>query len=340
MSGLLAIRGAVVAGLVVASCGGRDRETNATTERSEAPPSSASPSVSAPDPTDVPTLFAVGAEELTSGAAAMSDIARRAGEALRSFDAEAAPPTSIGFVVIDPAIPSLRLHSMAGYLSFMKDTIDTAQDVVEVLVNEDGSLTTTNWTSFFHADVAGLDASMLFARQLRVTDGSVTQLMHLMGAVGAADNAEAIAATIGYEGLGVPLQEAVAAIETEAAQACDLARRWAAAWTGHDVADIRALFAADAVRVDGFAGGEQDLAGLEAWASALFAAAPDLTVAVTDVFASGLGPGVVADMTATVNGAPCTVRTGVVWETGDLGLVTREDVYYDPDTLIACGWVR
>lgn len=320
MSTLLVARRAMVAALVVAACGSDDGDT-------------------APR-TDVSGLFVVSADDLTAEAAAMTDIAQRMGEALKSFDAADAPPTD-SFLLIDPAIPSLRMHSMGDYLSFMEATIDTTHEVGEILVNRDGSLTATDWTSFFHADVAGIDGGMPFARQLRVTDGSVTQLMHLMGAADAADHAEAIARTIGYEQLGVPLDEAVATIEAEAAQASDLAERWATAWTTRDLDAIRALYAAaGAVRVDGYAGGEKDVAAVEAWATTLFAATPDLAVTVTDVFASGMGPGVIADMTATVDGTSCTVRIGVVWETGEDGLVTREYVYYDANALLACGWVR
>ena len=44
-------------------------------------------------------------------------------------------------------------------------------------------------------------------------------------------------------------------------------------------------------------------------------------------------------MEANIDTAPDVVDT-LVWETGDDGRVTREDVDNDPNTLIACGWVR
>ena len=72
----------------------------------------------------------------------------------------------------------------------------------------------------------------------------------------------------------------------------------------------------------------------------LRASEPAVLVTATDVLASGIGPGALANMTATVAGSPCTVRMGVVWEVGGDGRIGREDVYYDAGSLLECGWVR
>ena len=104
----------------------------------------------------------------------------------------------------------------------------------------------------------------------------------------------------------------------------------------HD--EVAQLYAVDAHRYDGYSGDRDGQQAIADWHEHLFDTRPDLTVDVSEVFASGLGPAALYTITAAVDDTPCTMRLGSVWDLDDQGLITDEYVYYDPDTVLTCGW--
>ena len=322
----------------VGGCGGNDSADSNTPETSQVTTTVAVPTtISAASD----QLFVVDQSELQASATDMTEIARKFADSFNGFDADAGEAlTGPGFQAIDPVYAQLSLSSIGSYYLFLSGVLDTTETVEEIVVNADTSLTRVEWPTFLRTERAGLDGAVTGARQLMVDDGKVTQVMHLFEQADARRYAEEISKTIGFTTFGIPLEQSVADINTEADAATDLAARWSTAWSGHDAAAVQALYADTGVRHDEYAGAPRSPDDVGAWATQLFAAYPDLTVTVDEAFSSGVGPAVVADFTMTVNGAPCTVRVGAVWTIDSNGQIETENVYYDPATLVACGWVN
>jgi len=86
---------------------------------------------------------------------------------------------------------------------------------------------------------------------------------------------------------------------------------------------------------------------IEAFASALPRLVPGAQFVVVRPYSVGEPavpgrPVTAAEVTIAVpaaDGTPCTVKAVVVLETS-AGLISRERVYYDADSLVACGWAR
>lgn len=316
----------------VAGCGGSDGADSTT------------PATTALSTTTLPAsdqLFAVDQSELDASATNMTEITKKLADSFNGFDQDAAAPLAgPGFQAIDPVYPELGFTSITGYYSYLSGLFDSSETVREIVVNADGSLTRVDWPTFFLTEPAGFDGPLKSARHLLVDDGQVIQLMHLFEQGDARLYAEPISKMIPFATVGIPLDKSVADINAQADAATDLSSRWSAAWTAHDPMAVQALYADTGVRHDQYAGPPRAPADVGMWATRLFAAYPDLTVTVDEAFGSGVGPAMLADLTMTVNGASCTVRVGVVWTIDSNRYIEREDVYYDPATLVACGWVR
>ncbi len=326
-----------------AACGGDDGAVStsgvSTTQvTASTVPASTVPATTASARPD--QLFVISRPDLEASATAITEITKKLANSINGLDGEAAAPlTGGGFRAVDPVYPKLGFSTISGYYSYLSVILDTSETVHEVVVNADGSMTRVDWPTFFHTNPAGFDGPMKALRHLLIVDGRVTRLMHLFDQGDARQYAEGISKTIPFASAGIPLEKSMADINAQADAARDLSAQWSAAWTAHDPAAIRALYAETGMRHDEYAGSPRTPADVGVWATRLFAAYPDLSVTVDEAFASGVGPAVLADLTMTVNGSPCTVRVGVVWAIDNQRHIEREDVYYDPATLLACSWV-
>lgn len=123
---------------------------------------------------------------------------------------------------------------------------------------------------------------------------------------------------------------------------------YATAWSSGDAAAVGELYASDAVREDMvFDDREEGRDEIASSVSRFRTWYPDATFAVTASYGVGEPavkgrPVVAAELAITVpraDGTSCTVKAAVYLDT-KAGMITSERVYYDPDSLIACGWAR
>jgi ketosteroid isomerase-like protein len=128
----------------------------------------------------------------------------------------------------------------------------------------------------------------------------------------------------------------------------DLTSAYADAWSSGDPAAVNRLYAPGAVREDMvFGDHEKGRDDIGAFASRFREWYPDATFAVMAPYGVGEPavpgrPVVAAELTiaaSDADGSPCTVKTVVFLETKN-GLIASERVYYDADSLIACGWAK
>jgi uncharacterized protein (TIGR02246 family) len=116
------------------------------------------------------------------------------------------------------------------------------------------------------------------------------------------------------------------------------------AWSSGDAQAVANLYNTEAVRQDTLFG--EDLQGREAvknYASDFFTWYPGVKLETLSTFGAPgkittLG-GTYAIHTTDKNGKPCDVKTAIVIETKE-NKINNEWVFYDPDSLIACGWAK
>jgi hypothetical protein len=116
-----------------------------------------------------------------------------------------------------------------------------------------------------------------------------------------------------------------------------LQQAYADAWTSGSGEDVTALYAVDPTRHDGLAG--LDLIGTEAIATQAdhwWATLPGVTWSVQIAFSERYGKQAGAVFDVIHDG--CTVAVGILFDLNDEGLITHEQLHYDPATLRACGW--
>lgn len=128
----------------------------------------------------------------------------------------------------------------------------------------------------------------------------------------------------------------------------NLTSAYASAWSSGDAAAVGELYAPDAVREDiVFGDREEGRDEIAAFASRFRQWHPDARFTVTEPYGVGKPavpdrPVVAAELAiaaSDADGSPCTVKAAVFLETND-GLIASERVYYDADSLIACGWAK
>jgi len=140
---------------------------------------------------------------------------------------------------------------------------------------------------------------------------------------------------------GLETYEAWNANRTRMDAAESLLEQYRAAWESGDPARMRALYANGAVRVDTLFDVEHATAEEIARYAAEFAGAhPGIAIAPAEAFGDNrraiTNPERVGSSFTIVDGS-CTVRMAVIL-TADAGLITDEEVFWDPDTLLECGW--
>lgn len=120
---------------------------------------------------------------------------------------------------------------------------------------------------------------------------------------------------------------------------------YASSWSSGDPSDIAGLYAIDAVREDTIFGERQE--GREAitsFADSFLVSYPGAEWNLVVPFGDGKGedPTTGGVFAITVSGAgeeACEVRAAVLLRASEDHIV-HESVYYEPDSLIACGWAR
>lgn len=128
----------------------------------------------------------------------------------------------------------------------------------------------------------------------------------------------------------------------EAASA--LLSSYGAAWSSGDPSSVGVLYAPYAVREDSvFAESQEGRAAIETYASHFFdwypGAAWDLVLPFGDSAADPTMMGGIFAVTPEAQGESCQVLAAVLLEASD-GQVTHESMYYEPESLIKCGWVE
>ena len=244
-----------------------------------------------------------------------------------------------GAVVIDPVVPSLK-PSVGGFFSQFGAAGQLCESwpVEAVYVNIGGVLTVGSCDGLYRdlPDADQLPTTPRVVRHLPISDGLATRLMHRIGLEAASDYAVETVVAIGFP----DPEQTGADLAGQAATAEDFTDRLESAWATADPNAVAGLYEDLVTRHDGYVGDMQSRQEISDWSALLFDAYPDLTLAVTEIFASGRGPAATYDLTMTSAGDSCTMRVGAVWNLDDEGLITEEFVYYDPETVLTCGWAR
>lgn len=116
------------------------------------------------------------------------------------------------------------------------------------------------------------------------------------------------------------------------------------AWSSGKPSSVGDLYAPDAVRQDTIFNERQEgRTAVESFARSFFAWYPDATWDLILPFGNGADEpttgGVFAVTPDPAGQGACKVMLAVLLESSD-GLITQESVYYEPDSLIACGWAQ
>ncbi|MDJ0769644.1 MAG: nuclear transport factor 2 family protein [Ilumatobacter sp.] len=286
------------------------------------------------------SVFAMSAREISASVEAPTAIGTNVAAGFNAPDRELyLAQFHLGARVIDPIVPSLNPSVGAFFSSFgAAGTLCESWPIDAVYVNTGGALTAGSCNGIYRdlPDAGQLPTKPRVIRHLPISDGLATELMHRIGLEAARTLPMETAAAIGFadpERRGTDLAG-------QAATAEDFIDRLESAWATADPDALAQLYQYQSSRHDGFAGDRQSRQEIKDWYALLFETYPDLTLEVTEGFASGLGPGATHDLTMTAGGDNCTMRIGAVWDLDDEGLIADEYVYYDPHTVLACGWAR
>jgi hypothetical protein len=241
--------------------------------------------------------------------------------------------------VIDPIVPSLKPSIGEFFSSFgAAGLLCERWPVDAAYVNAGGVLTVGSCDGLYRdlPDAGQLPTGPRVVRHLPISDGRATGLMHRIGLEAASTFARETVVAIGF----FDRERVVADLVAEAVTAEDFIDRFESAWETTDPDALGRLYDDRATRHDGYAADKQARQEIVAWYRLLFDAHPDLTLVVSEGFASGLGPAATYELTMDGGGAACVMRIGSVWDLDDEGLILDEYVYYDPETVLACGWAQ
>jgi ketosteroid isomerase-like protein len=119
---------------------------------------------------------------------------------------------------------------------------------------------------------------------------------------------------------------------------------YSTAWSSGDAQTVAALYNADAVREDTLFGeNQQGSTAVKEFAADFFNKHPGISLELIQPIGENgevktLG-GVYAMHVTDQNGKPCDIKALIVLEP-DNGKISKETVFYQPDSLIACGWAQ
>lgn len=140
------------------------------------------------------------------------------------------------------------------------------------------------------------------------------------------------------EGLGM-------ATSTRLDQARTLLSSYQAAWSSGDTQAVSELYASDAVREDMvFMERQEGQKAITSFVKSFFYWYPGLQWSLTLEFGEGIGEapitgGLYVIKVNDLNGQPCEVHVAVLLQASE-GKITHEALYYEPDSLIKCGWAK
>jgi hypothetical protein len=117
------------------------------------------------------------------------------------------------------------------------------------------------------------------------------------------------------------------------------------AWSSGDPAQVEALYAATAVRVEALYGVElEGITEIARYATGFFQRHGDAALTIIEPFVFGRGDDTwepnVGAVFRLVDAAGCSVEFAVLLEGDASGAVTSEQVYYNLDTIQTCDWQR
>lgn len=240
--------------------------------------------------------------------------------------------------MIDPIVPNLQPSVESFFPEFgAAGTLCESWPVDAIYVNTGGALTAGSCDGVYRdlPEAGQFPTKPRVVRQLPIGDGLATGLMHRMGL----ETASSLR--------GRPLSPSDFRIRTGSRL---LSRTRPPPPTTSSTDSNRLgrqqtpplLLRSTTIKpsADGYASDTQARQGIVDWYTRLFDTYPDLALVVTEGFASGLGPAATYDLTMTTGGDTCTMRVGAVWNLDDDGLIADEYVYYDPETVLACGWAQ
>ena len=313
---------AVAAVAMSAGCGGDDREVGSGARTTEEP-----------NP-----VFALTAHEISNSIEVPRAIGTNVATGLNTPDRELyLAQFHPGARVFDPIVPNLQPSVGEFFSAFgVAGTLCESWPVDAIYVNTGGALTAGSCDGFYRdlPDAGQYPTKPRMVRQLPISDGLATRLMHRIGLEAASMFPVETAIAIGFAD-----PESVGADHADqAATAEDFINRLQSSWATADPNTLASLYQDQAARHDGYAGDMQARQEIADWYTRLFDTYPNLTLVVTEGFASGLGPAATYDLTMTTGGDTCTMRLGAVWDLDDDDLIADEYVYSDPETVLACGW--
>ncbi len=128
-------------------------------------------------------------------------------------------------------------------------------------------------------------------------------------------------------------------------QARSLLSSYQAAWSSGDATAVGQLYTSDAVREDMlFMERQEGQKAIAAFARTFFSWYPGVQWNISLEFGEGRGDTPITGGLYTINitdlaGQPCKVKMAVLLQTAE-NLVTHEILYYEPQSLIKCGWAQ
>ena len=330
------------AGSTTSAADAPSSETQSTTE---APPTTSGNGVATPETTTTAaasgTLSQIGDEAAMELVVGMAEVGESINNALNEPDETAfAAMFRSGATFTDPVNPTMTpgprlLHELYGGGSVGSDAL-AQRYPARALPHGDSVLESRFGNGHGAATVVyfevGEPVGQLPAiRQTPIRDGKAEWGMHRLE----------------VETLRTYPAEIVALLylpetDTESAQEIVLSAdefivTWTRAWEASDADAFAAIYASGAQRHDALAGsrtGDE----IATWWKDLLATHPEATIDVADVYTSTSGPAAVYTINASAQGEPCAMTILTVWNLDESGLITDEFTYYDPETVLACGW--
>jgi len=128
-------------------------------------------------------------------------------------------------------------------------------------------------------------------------------------------------------------------------QARSLLSSYQAAWSSGDAQAVEQLYAVDAVREDMiFMERQEGQKAIATFARAFFDWYPGGLWNISFDFGEGIGNapitgGLYKIKVTDLTGQPCEIKVAVLLQAAE-NLITQETVYYEPQSLISCGWAK
>lgn len=283
------------------------------------------------DPAPTRPLFVMSEDEIDSAIVATTAVARTVGESLATGDqALYESVDDEGAYIIDPIVSSLRPAWYEYWYLFQR--LCEATTVDEMFSNADGAASTGACDGFFAGLGESLPAAPSALRHLTMPAGLVHTLIHLLDVDEFGSHPRETSDAIGFN----PSRAEDVTAQVNAAH--HFIDGYVAAWQSGDAVAISALFTDEGGRYDPFAGLTGGRPDTDAWISALLERYDTVDLEVESLYFSALGPGAVVTIELSGLAGSCNRRMALVWEVDEAGAILKESVFYEPGTVLSCGW--